>query len=127
MRCVLSVALHVRRDQTAQDQHVARLRICVRAATEEQPCCRKLSPAAEPAALRDFLVSFCFAQEFVPARGHISSCLTGHLSFKQGWDWEGQIQSITLGIRVNGVINVIQKNLLYMKMKSKHIYVMSCA
>lgn len=109
MHWVLSVAFHVLRDQTIQDQYLARLCVCVRAATEEQPCGRELSPAAEPAALRDFFgfILFC-TRESVPALEHISISHRA-LGFHAGVGL-GRTNSITLGIRVNGVINPIEKN-----------------
>jgi len=73
---VLSEAFRARRDQTVQDQYLARLHVCVRAATEQQRCCWELSPVAEPAALRDSCLFVCFilfcTRDSVPALGDIS-------------------------------------------------------
>lgn len=110
-----------------QDQYLARLCVCVCAATEEQPSCRELSPVAEPAALRDFFFLFHSLLHKTVCPCPQAHLFISHraLEFHAGMGL-GRTNSITLGIRVNGVINAIEKNLLHTKKKSKYVYVMSC-
>lgn len=90
--------------------------MCVRAAMEEQPCCWELSPGAEPDALRDFLFHSFLRKTVRPCPWVHLFISHRALGFHAGVEL-GRTNSITLGIRVNGVINAIEKAPMYEKEK----------